>query len=108
MVVFSELESLVQMARYATEKLPQYRETNRTNKNPPDTVTPEELGDNIDSTPEADGEKNAVLHTQGVVATINSGKMRHCQRRKQHYQTHPNKPREYHPQQRHYRPYEIE
>ena len=58
MVVFSELESLVQMARYATEKLPQYRETNRTNKNPPDTVTPDESGDNIDSTPEADVDEN--------------------------------------------------
>ena len=73
-MVFSELESLVQMARFATEKIPPYRETNRTSNDSPDMVTPNESGDSNDSTPEYDGDENAVLHSQGVVATINSGK----------------------------------
>ena len=71
MVAFSELESLVQMAQFTTEKIPPYRETNGTSKDSPDMVTLNELGD---STPEDNGDENAVFHTQGVVATINSGK----------------------------------
>ena len=74
-VVFSELESLVQMARFATEKVPPYRETNRISKDSLDMVTPNEPGDSNNSTPEDDGDENAVFHTQGVVATINFGEL---------------------------------
>ena len=34
-VVFTELESLVQMARFATEQVPPHREANRMKRNPP-------------------------------------------------------------------------
>lgn len=69
-VVFSELDSLVQMARFATENLPPYWDTNLRNN---DTVTLGESGDNVDSTPEADGDKNAVLQAQEAVATVDPG-----------------------------------
>ena len=69
-VVFSKLDSLVQMARFATEKQPPYWNTNLTNN---DTVTLGESGDNVNSTPEADGGKIAVLHAQEAVATVDPG-----------------------------------
>ena len=72
-VVFSELDSLVQMARFATEKLLLYWDMNLTDKDIPDTVTLDESDDNIDSTLEAVGDENAVLHTQEFVATMDSG-----------------------------------
>ena len=72
-VVFSELDSLVQMARFATEKLLLYWDMNLTDKDIPDTVTLDESDDNIDSTLEAVGDENAVLHTQEFVAMMDSG-----------------------------------
>ena len=63
-VVFSKLDSLVQMARFATEKQPPYWDTNLTNKN---TVTVGKLGDNVD------GDENAVLHAQEAFATVDPG-----------------------------------
>ena len=58
-VVFSELESLIQMARFATEQVPPYRETSRISKDSPDMVAPNKPGDRNDSTPEDDGNENA-------------------------------------------------
>ena len=72
MVVFSELEHLVQMARFATEQIPPHPEMNWINESP-DIVTTYEPGDRDDSTPESNGDKNGVFHTQGAVATIHSG-----------------------------------
>ena len=58
------------MARFATEKQPPYWNTNLMNN---DTVTLGESGDNVNSTPEADGDKIAVLHAQEAVATVDPG-----------------------------------
>ena len=63
-VVFSKLDSLVQMARFATKKLPPYWDTNLMNN---DTVTVGKSGDNVD------GDENAVLHAQEAVATVDPG-----------------------------------
>ena len=60
-VVFSELESLIQMARFATEQVPPYRETSGISKDTPDMVTPNKPGDRNDSTPEDDGEKLNII-----------------------------------------------
>ena len=54
-VVFSELDSLVQMARFATEKLPPCWDENLTNQDPsnnPDAITPGKTGEDVDNTPE--------------------------------------------------------
>ena len=75
-VVFSELDSLVQMARFATKKLPPYLAKNLTNHDPsdnPDTITPGELGDDVNDTPETDGNKNTVSKSQEGVTTMDPG-----------------------------------
>ena len=89
-MVFSELESLVQMTRFAIEQAHTPYRAARICKNPPDMDTPSEPGDRTDSTPEDDEDENAVLHTQsgtpenngdenvvshtqGVVVTVNLG-----------------------------------
>ena len=73
-VMFSELDSLVQMARFTTENLPPFRETNRTPKEFPIPVTQNESGDNVESAPEDVGDESAVSHTQEVVKPTNPGK----------------------------------
>ena len=77
MVVFSELDSLVQMARFATKKVPPYWDTNFTNHDPndnPDTITPGKSDEDIDDTPEADGDENAVSKAQEGITTMDPGK----------------------------------
>ena len=72
-VVFSELENLVQMARFATEQIPPHRETNRISEESPDIVATHEPDHSDDSAPESDGDKNEVFHNQGAVAMTDSG-----------------------------------
>ena len=63
-MVFSELDSLVQMSLFAIEQAHTPYRTGRFRENSLDMVTPSEPGDSTDSTPEDDEDKNAVLHTQ--------------------------------------------
>ena len=74
-VVFSELENLVQIARFATELKPPHRETNSISKESPDIVARYEPDDSDDGTPERDGDENEVFHTQGAVATMDLGQL---------------------------------
>ena len=59
--VFSELDSLVKMALFPTEKLHPCWDKNLTNQDPsdnPDAITPGKLGENVNDTPETNGDKS--------------------------------------------------
>ena len=73
-VVFSELDSLVQMARLTTVNLPPFRETHRTPEGSLNPATPTQSVDDIGRTPEDNEDENAVFHTQGVIDPLNPGK----------------------------------
>ena len=68
--MFSELENLVQMERFATEQIPLHREMNWISKESTDIVAIYEPDDSDDNTPKSNGDKNEVFHAQGAVATI--------------------------------------
>lgn len=70
-MVFSELKSLVQMARFAIEQTQVPYLAARMKKNPLDIVTPSESGDRADSTTENDEDESAVLHTQNGIPRSN-------------------------------------
>ena len=75
--VFSELDSLVKMAQFPTEKLRPCWDKNLMNQDPsdnPDAITPGKSGDDVNDTPETNGGKNAVSKAQEGVTMMDPGK----------------------------------
>ena len=75
--VFSELDSLVKMAQFPIEKLRLCWDKNLMNQDPsdnPDAITPGKSGDDVNDTPETNGDKNAVSKAQEGVTMMDPGK----------------------------------